>query len=147
MIFKGKPQEKNALALNQNKGKRPMKKHDDYACSYYGLNGHRARACRIPKHFVDLYQTSIKSKGKRFESHFINNAIEEANIEINNALVIHTTSINEVSLAPIEVKSLDISDFLKIMMKRQNPLDGGKIPKLKYGKLRNLCIPYKPINE
>ncbi|KAK9697955.1 hypothetical protein RND81_08G072500 [Saponaria officinalis] len=29
------------------------------ACLKYGLSGHWARACRTPKHFVDLYQASI----------------------------------------------------------------------------------------
>ena len=34
-------------------------------------------------------------------------------IETNNALILHTVSINEVLLAPAEAKSLKISDFLK----------------------------------
>ena len=44
------------------------------------------------------------------ESHSIKN-IED--IETNNALVLHTTPINEVSLAPVEAKSLEIADFLE----------------------------------
>ena len=60
---------------------------------------------------MKLYQASIKGIGKRDESHSIENADE--NIKINNALVIHTTLINEVSLALIEAKSLDISDFFE----------------------------------
>ena len=56
---------------------------------------------------MELYQASIKGKGKKVESH----SIED--IEINNALILHTVSINEVLLAPAEAKSLKISDFLK----------------------------------
>ena len=59
---------------------------------------------------MKLYQASIKGKGKRVELHSVNNA---NNIEINNILVLHIASINEVPLALIKAKSLDISDFLK----------------------------------
>ena len=86
-----------------------MQKHDN-ACTSCGLNGYWARVCRTPKDFVDLYQASIKDKGKRVESHFVENTKE--NIEINNDLVIHSTLINEVPIAHIEAKSLDISNFL-----------------------------------
>ena len=34
------PQKRNVLTLNHNKGNKPIKKHDDNACSYYGMNGH-----------------------------------------------------------------------------------------------------------
>ena len=79
------------------------------------MNGNWARSCRTPKYFVELYQASIKGKGKRVESHSVDN------IEINNALVLHTTPINEISLAPIEAKSLDISDFLEDQEKAKSP--------------------------
>ena len=106
-----KPQHRNAYAPNQNKGKKPMQKHDnDNACNRCGLTGHWSRACRTPKHFVELYQASIKGKEKMVESHSIEN-IED--IETNNALVLHTAPINEVSLTLIEAKSLEISDFLE----------------------------------
>ncbi|KAK9675935.1 hypothetical protein RND81_11G042500, partial [Saponaria officinalis] len=45
------------------------------ACLKCGLNGHWARACRTPKHFVDLYQASIKHGNKGPEAHFISDAI------------------------------------------------------------------------
>ena len=32
-----------------------------------GMKGHWSRACRTPKHLVDLYQASIKEKGKEIE--------------------------------------------------------------------------------
>ena len=56
---------------------------------------------------MELYQASIKGKGKRVESH----SIED--IETNNVLILHTAPINEVSFAPTEAKSLEISNFLE----------------------------------
>ena len=35
------------------------------------MKGHWSRTCRTPKHFVDLYQTSIKAKGQEVEMNFI----------------------------------------------------------------------------
>ena len=86
-----------------------MPKHDN-ACTNCGLNGHWASACRTPKNFVDLYQASIKGKGKMVESHSIDNT---DNIETNNALVLNTTPINEVLIALVEAKPLEIADFLE----------------------------------
>ena len=84
-----------------------MNKHVNvYTCC--GLTRHWARACCTLKHFVNLYQASIK-----VESHSIDNADEEASIEINNALVIHMASINEIPLVPIKAKSLDVSNFFE----------------------------------
>ncbi|KAK9750272.1 hypothetical protein RND81_02G183300 [Saponaria officinalis] len=45
------------------------------ACLKCGLIGHWARACRTPKHFVDLYEASIKQANKGPEAHFISDAI------------------------------------------------------------------------
>ena len=50
------------------------------------------------------------AKEKKVESHSIEN-IED--IETNNALVLHTAPINEVSLVPVKAKLLEISNFLK----------------------------------
>ena len=91
-------------------------KHDN-ACTFCGLNEYWVSACRISKHFVELYQASIKGKG--VESHSADNA---DNIEINNAWVLHTVPINEVPLAPIEAKSLDISNFFKDQDKKAKSL-------------------------
>ena len=38
----------------------------------YGMKGHWSRTCHTPKHFVDLYQASIKAKGKEVEMNFSN---------------------------------------------------------------------------
>ena len=81
------PRHRNALAQNHNKGNKPMRKHDDNACSCYGVNEHWTCACHTPKHFINLYQASIKGKSKIFETNFIENAYDTANIEVNNALV------------------------------------------------------------
>ena len=64
-----------------------MRKHDDNTYSRCGMNKHWARACCMPKHFVDLYQAFVKGKRKRFETHYIENAYDATNIKVNNALV------------------------------------------------------------
>ena len=35
------------------------------------MKGHWSRNCRTPKHLVDLYQASIKEKGKGIETNFV----------------------------------------------------------------------------
>lgn len=35
------------------------------------MKGHWSRTCRTPKHLVDLYQASIKTKGNEVEISFI----------------------------------------------------------------------------
>ena len=69
----------------------------------------------MPKHFVNLYQVSIKGKGKRFETCSTENAYDATNIEVNNALVedIPTTLINNNPFTPTKAKSLDVSDFFE----------------------------------
>ena len=42
------------------------------ACYKYGVKGHWSRTYRTPKHLVNLYQTSIKAKGKEVETNYIN---------------------------------------------------------------------------
>ena len=88
-----------------------MKKHDDNAYSRCGMNGHWVCACRIPKHFM----ASIKGNGNKFETQSTENAYEKANIEVNNALIkdIPIASINDIPYAPMEVKSLEDSDFFE----------------------------------
>lgn len=65
-----------------------------------------SRTYHTPKHFVDLYQASLKDKGKRIETHAIKNAM--TNVKANN------TSVEVTLLAPVEAKtSLDVFDFFK----------------------------------
>ena len=64
----------NNIETIQENGKRlqdkPPKNHENncYTC---GMKGHWSRTCRTPKHLVDLYQASIKAKGKEIEMNFI----------------------------------------------------------------------------
>ncbi|GAV57638.1 hypothetical protein CFOL_v3_01175, partial [Cephalotus follicularis] len=39
-------------------------------CNRCGLEGHWYRACRTAKHWVDLYQASLKKKSKQIETNF-----------------------------------------------------------------------------
>ena len=47
-------------------------------CFRCGMRGHRSRTCRTPKHLVNLYQASLKGKGKTIETNFadLNDAID-----------------------------------------------------------------------
>ena len=68
---------------------------------------------------MELYPASIKGKEKRVESHSIDNTDD---IETNNVLVPHTAPINEVLVAHVKAKSLEISNFLKDQKeKAKNP--------------------------
>jgi len=40
------------------------KRHED-VCYRCGMINHWSRTCRTPKHFVELYQASIKKKGEK----------------------------------------------------------------------------------
>ena len=48
---------------------KPPKNHENnfHRC---GMKGHWSCSCRAPKHLVDLYQASIKAKGKEIEMNF-----------------------------------------------------------------------------
>ena len=74
-----------------------MRKLDVNVCSRCGMKGHWARVCRTSTQFVDLYQASIKGKGKRFEAHSIKNALVED---------IPTTPVKDNPSTPIEAKYL-----------------------------------------
>ncbi|XP_021819786.1 uncharacterized protein LOC110761596 [Prunus avium] len=56
-----------------------------------GTNGHWARVCHTPKHLVDLYQASIKGKGKKVETYWMD--------------------ANPTELEPVDATHLDVSDF------------------------------------
>ena len=65
---------------NSNKGKLPNpqattdqnipQRQQDNACYRCGMTGHWSRTCRTAKHLVELYQASIKGKGKDIEVNF-----------------------------------------------------------------------------
>ena len=73
------------------------------------MTRHWSRTCRTPKHFVDLYQASLKNTGKHGESHAIEiNPAAITTIEANNI------SVGETPLAPEVVNaSLDVFDFFE----------------------------------
>ena len=75
-------------------------KRDTYYC--FGLEGHWSRICRIPMHFIHLYQESLKDKkGKASETNFT-----------DNSTVISTEDnlINDMNLS--QNTFLDVSDFV-----------------------------------
>ena len=51
--------------------------------------GQWLRTCRMPKHLVELYQASLKAKGKEVETNFIDHD------------------------EPIDITHLDVSDFFE----------------------------------
>ena len=73
------------------------------------MTGHWPRTCRTPKHFVDLYQASLKNTSKRGESHAIEiNPVAITIVEANNISVGGTPLAPEVANA-----SLNVSDFFE----------------------------------
>ena len=75
---------------NLKKRIKPQSKHArENKCHKCGMKWHWSRTCRTPKHFVDLYQASIKAKGKKVEMNFID------------------------SDDPIDLTHLDVSDFFE----------------------------------
>ncbi|XP_012855803.1 PREDICTED: uncharacterized protein LOC105975174 [Erythranthe guttata] len=43
-------------------------KHAESICNRCGMNGHWAKVCRTAQHFVNLYQSSKKNKGKSIQT-------------------------------------------------------------------------------
>ena len=50
------------------------------------MKGHWSCICRTLKHFVDLYQASIKAKGKEVEINFINSdgLVDLTHLDVSN---------------------------------------------------------------
>ncbi|KAK3442508.1 hypothetical protein EUGRSUZ_B02654 [Eucalyptus grandis] len=100
---------KSNFYLNHGKEKKPKKVINESICHCCGMTGHWSRTCRTPKHFVDLYQASLKNTGKRGESHAIEiNPTAITTIEVNNISVGGTPLAPEVANA-----LLDVSDFFE----------------------------------
>ena len=65
------------------------------------MEGHWSRTCHIVKHFVDLYQASIKEKGKGIETNFVDHNDPE-------------DPMNYLNLPNgMDMTHLDVSDFFK----------------------------------
>ncbi|XP_017974461.1 PREDICTED: uncharacterized protein LOC108661545 [Theobroma cacao] len=47
------------------------KRNTENVCYRCGMKGHWSRTCRTPKHLVELYQASLKDKGKNIETNFV----------------------------------------------------------------------------
>lgn len=71
---------------NKRKAEKGKNSHDEptkkllKTCYKCGMRNHLSKACRTPKHFVDLYQASLKQKTKGVETNFIEN---DGNFDIN----------------------------------------------------------------
>ena len=84
--------------FNSEKGKGPQNKFlkkDEDGCHRCGMTGHWACICRTDKHLVDLYQSSIKEKIKKFETNFAEPSYALDSIDGEN------------------ITSLDVSDFFE----------------------------------
>ena len=102
---------KSYFGPNHDKEKKPKKVTNESICYRCGITGHWSRTCRTPKHFVDLYQASLKNTGKRGESHAIEiNPDAITTIEANSIFVGGTPLAHEVANA-----SLDVSDFFEAL--------------------------------
>ncbi|KAK3426307.1 hypothetical protein EUGRSUZ_F02781 [Eucalyptus grandis] len=100
---------KSNFGLNHGKEKKPKKMINESICHHCGMTRHWSRTCRTPKHFVDLYQASLKNMGKRDESHTIEiNPTAITTVEANNISVGGTHLALEVTNA-----SLDVSNFFE----------------------------------
>ena len=67
-------QKRNNSETKQENGesihKKPFNTLEE-TCYRCGMEGHWSRTCRTTKHLVDLYQASLKDKGKRIENNFV----------------------------------------------------------------------------
>lgn len=69
-IFKFNKSNTN-LKLEKNMDKEKKKKTIENECFRCGMKGHWSRTCRTPKHLVDLYEASLKDKGKNVETNLV----------------------------------------------------------------------------
>ena len=77
----------NNSKTQPEKGIEPQSKHvDENKCHRCGMKGHWSCICRTLKHFVDLYQASIKAKGKEVEINFINSdgLVDLTHLDVSN---------------------------------------------------------------
>lgn len=56
-------------------------KNSETICYRCGMTNHWSRTCRTPKHLIDLYQASLKGKGKSAETNLIENNVVHNNLE------------------------------------------------------------------
>ena len=93
-------QKLNYLEILQGKATRPHNKRIyETECYRCGMKGHWSCTCRTAKHWVDLNQASIKGKGTKIETNFINGqgtmdhddpyqvSLQEANNQIDDNFI------------------------------------------------------------
>ncbi|XP_039687091.1 uncharacterized protein [Medicago truncatula] len=88
---------KNNEKIEKEKGGQNSKTNENI-CYRCGGKGHWSRTCRTPKHLVDLYQQSLKNKGKKVETHYAYNDGDDADYDIYGDL---------------DTTPLDIGDFFE----------------------------------
>ncbi|KAK9069660.1 hypothetical protein SSX86_011564 [Deinandra increscens subsp. villosa] len=79
-------------------------------CNRCGMDNHWARTCRTPKHLVELYQRSIKDKGKGIETNF---TYEDDHAYIHGGHKdLHGTTHMDASDFLNDTTTLNVDDFL-----------------------------------
>ena len=86
--------------MEQGLQNKPSKPHEK-KCLRCGMKGHWQHTCHMPKHLVDLYQTSIKEKGKGIEINFAHHSDPEDHMGYSDIP-------NKV-----DITHLDVFDFLE----------------------------------
>ncbi|KAH7650968.1 Zinc finger CCHC-type protein [Dioscorea alata] len=66
-------------------------------CHRCGLEGHLSKICRTPKHFVQLYQDSLKDKrstsvetnfaGNSTETNFVDDIMQNTHLDMSDFLI------------------------------------------------------------
>ncbi|GAV91976.1 hypothetical protein CFOL_v3_35360 [Cephalotus follicularis] len=75
-------------------------------CNRCGMEGHWYRACRTAKHWVDLYQASLKENDKRIETNFIGHC--------------DPLETMQSDFGSIGITHLDIADFVSDPKEKMN---------------------------
>ena len=85
----------------------PMKESGTNVCYRCGVNNHWAKICRTAPHLVELYQASLKNKGKKVQAHATESNEQFPNVEAN------TSEITREQIPIIDGRSLEISDLFE----------------------------------